>query len=373
MHTRYLKIYCSLFLLQGIFFQQAFAQISFSARVIDEKGGTAIQNASVYFNNTTIATKTNAKGEFTFENVRFFNTELVIYCPGYEPIVYKPTTEQLAVKKFVFKMKTKLPPDTAQQAILTANKKNTRLDEVYFSTFRVGFVGITREASHCLIVNPEDIYFGPDQARGGFNAFADTIIVVINNQTGYRLHYLLADFFCDAFNRQSYFTGYCWYEPLGDDKQYQLARNHCYFGSSQHFYRSLVANKLYQEGFGVFMKDTTTSALNGEDNYIPLPAQKILWIDSSNNFSIDIAGKLIVQYNRDPYAKYYLRDILPYVDGDFKKGMEANIEIKAAPLELTTIGVPVDDSNIEYGGFWSYEKLANLLPLDYQPDEKPLK
>jgi hypothetical protein len=191
------------------------------------------------------------------------------------------------------------------------------------------------------------------------------------------MYYNLSSFFYDGFTRRSYYAGYCRYEPLGNDNQFQVARNHCYFGSSQHFYRSLVANKLYEEGFGVFVKDTppATGGRNAgdEDLYRPLTATRILWIDSSNNYSIGIKDKLVVQYTGNTAIKSYLRTILEYIDGDLKKGIEASIEIKRAPVELTTIGVPVDDSELEYGGFWSYEKLANTLPLDYQPDPKPIK
>lgn len=355
----------------------AMAQVSFSAKVVDDKAGAAIQNASVYFNNTTIATKTNEQGVFSFNDIRFFNSELVIYSPGYELIVFKPTTTQLAANKFVFKMQAKHPRDTAQQNAIAAAKKNDTWYRAYMGNFYRGVVSVTKETSQCVLVNPQAIDFAPNADQSGFNAFADTALVIVNNQTGYRLHYILIDFFSEAFSMRSYFSGYCWYEPLGDNKQYQVARNHCYFGSSQHFYRSLVANKLYEQGFGVFTKDAANPTFVNsdgevEDNYIPLPAQKILWIDSTNNFSIGLKGKLVVQYNKDPYLKYYLADQM-LANGFLKNGIEASVEIKETPVELTTIGVPVDDSNIELGGFWNYEKLANTLPLDYVPDNKPFK
>jgi hypothetical protein len=190
------------------------------------------------------------------------------------------------------------------------------------------------------------------------------------------MYYNMVMFTYDAFNGQSYFSGYCRYESLGEGTQFQTARNHCYFGSSQHFYRSLVANKLYEEGFGVFVKDAARPGSGqpaDEDRYKPVTATQVLWIDSMNNYSIGIKDKLVVQYSRNPVTKNYLRTILEFVNGDLKKGIEGSIDVKRAPVELTTIGVPVDDTELEYGSFWSYEKLANTLPLDYQPDAKPEK
>ena len=375
MNTGYQKfIYC-VFLLTIFCAPALCAQVSFTGKVIDEKGDIAIENASVYFNNTSIATQTNAQGEFTFNNIPFFNTELVIYSPGYELVVFKPTAAQLAVKKFVFKMQAK------QKAAILKNSPVGDSRKLYLDAFFQGVVGITQEADQCTITNATAIRVGAGSENSGFIVVADTALVIVNNMLGYTLHYNLEQFLFDGYTRRSYFTGYCRYEPLGTDKQFQLNRNHCYFGSSQHFYRSLVANKLYEQGFGVFMKDTTQAphgihtgeADDGGDRLLPITAQKILWIDSTNNFSIGVKGKLVVQYNRNPYSKPYLAQVLNYVEGDLKKGMEANIAIKAAPVELTTIGVPVNDNTVDYGGFWSYEKLANTLPLDYQPDAKPLK
>ncbi|CAN5572779.1 hypothetical protein BH11BAC5_BH11BAC5_21080 [soil metagenome] len=371
MPTPYPKyVYC--FLLSAFFFlQPVCAQLSFRGKVIDENGDAAIPHATVYFNNTTIATETNAKGEFSFDNIRFFNTEVVIVSPGYELFAFRPAEAKMGANKFVFKMRAKKAGVVPTAGVEAANTAS------YREAFRQGLLGITNEAAQSTVNNITDVYFENDTTSGGFNAAADTTLTIVNKLCGYKMYYNLVAFYYDAFTRQSYCSGYCRYEVLGDVKQFQTARNHCYFGSSQHFFRSLVANKLYEEGFGIFVKDTIPAAGGSnpgdEDRYRPITATQVLWIDSTNNYSIGIKDKLIIQYNSNPTTKSYLRTILEYIDGDLKKGIEASVAIKHAPVELTTIGVPVADSEMEYGGFWSYEKLANALPLDYQPDLKPLK
>jgi hypothetical protein len=356
--------YC--FLLSAFFFlSSAHAQLSCKGKVIDERGDVAIPHASVYFNNTTIATETDAQGEFRFDNIRFFNTELVIVSPGYEVFVYKPTAAQLAAKKFVLKMRSKNT---------LSNKRPDMPDKAaYGEAFKRGLLGITNEAAHSTINNLQAVYF-EDDSTGSTNAFADTTLEIINNLCGYKMHYNMVMFTYDAYNGQAYYTGYCRYESLGEGPEFQLSRNHCYFGSSQHFYRSLIANKLYEEGFGVFVKAAPQPGHPAdEDLYRPVTTTQVLWIDSMNNYSIGIKDKLVVQYNRNPVTKNYLRTILDFVNGDLKKGIEGSIDVKRAPVELTSVGMPVDDSELEYGSFWSYEKLANTLPLDYLPDEKPMK
>lgn len=371
MHVPYPKNVCSFILSLFFILQTATAQVSFTGKVIDENNDAAIPNATVYFNNTTIAAETNAQGEFSFHNIRFFNTDVVIISPGYELFAFKPAAAKMGSNKFVFKMRKKKAGSLPKDAMETANTP------AYRQAFLQGLLGITNEAVQSTVSNFKDVYFDRDTSFEGFIATADTTLIVVNKLCGYKMYYNLVSFYYDTYTRQSYFSGYCHYESLADGSQFQTARNHCYFGSSQHFYRSLIANKLYQEGFGVFVKDTVPAAgarhPGDEDLYRPLTATQVLWIDSTNNYSIGIKDKLIIQYNNNPATKNYLRTVLEYIDGDLKKGIEASIEIKHAPVELTTIGVPVDDSELEYGGFWSYEKLANTLPLDYQPDPKPLK
>ena len=100
MATLYLKCQCCCIFLLFFFLKQACGQTSFTGKVINENNDSPIQNASIYFNNTTIDTQTNQQGEFKFDNINSLNTELVIFCYGYELIVFKPTAAQLAVKIF---------------------------------------------------------------------------------------------------------------------------------------------------------------------------------------------------------------------------------------------------------------------------------
>ncbi len=368
MATLNLKCYCCCISLLFFFLKQTCAQTSFTGKVINENNDSPIQSASIYFNNTTIGTYTDQQGEFKFEDINSLNTELVIFCYGYELIVFKPTAAQLAVKRFVFKLhprkllRTKTEDLSVEMKIICQN------------IFYKNFMGLTKEATKSSIINADDMYFIPHTARKYFRVFADTAIVIINNLLGYKMSYNLVEFFYNEMADQAFFAGYCHYEKLDDDKKYQHSRNNCYKGSMQHFYRSLVANQLYQQGFSTFLlmpvnaqSDNNNDIVYNKENAIPITAQQILLIDSSNNFSIGINGRLLVQYHKDPVTKSYLAQVLPYLSGDLDKGIEVYIDIKNSPIELTSIGVPVDDTNISFEGYWNYEGVANTLPYDYQP------
>lgn len=329
MATLYLKCHCCCTLLIFFFLNQTCAQISFTGKVINENDNSPIQNASVYFNNTTIATQTNQQGEFKFDNINSLNTELVIFCYGYQLIVFKPTAAQLAVKKFIFKLRPK--------EIIKAVKEDLplKLKAVYQNIFYLNFVGITEEAAKSSISNEKDIYFIDDTVNNCFRVYSDTPIVIINNLLGYKMSYNLVEFFYNEITTQAFFTGYCRYEKLGEDKKYQRSRNKCYYGSMQHFYRSLIANQLYQQGFKTFLinpvaapADSSNNIIYSKENARPIIAQQILMIDSSNNFSIGINGRLLVQYNKSPGTKSYLTQVVPYLSGDLDKGVEVYIDFE---------------------------------------------
>ena len=74
-------LYCYLLLLL-FFYVPAYTQISINGIVVDAITNAPVANASIYFNNTTIATKTNQQGAFSFTSLNYITSELVISGSG---------------------------------------------------------------------------------------------------------------------------------------------------------------------------------------------------------------------------------------------------------------------------------------------------
>jgi CarboxypepD_reg-like domain len=364
---------CSLTLL--LFTLTAYTQINITGRIVDEKDDSPLEGASVYFNNTTIGTYTNQEGFFYFEAISLLNTELVISCPGYELLLYKPTAGQVEKKRIIFKLREKVASPENKLIVTEADRK--RLLDI----FHKNFLGITKEAAKCTISNEQNIYFTRGNSSSSFMVYADTPLVVINNMLGYKISFNLVEFSYDEATGQDYLDGYTRYEELGNDKKWIKNRQRCYYGSSVHFYRSLISNQLYEQGFGTFLLQPVTtdsiqkSLLNSEQvkaaasilTAVPITAQQILYIDTTNNFQIRVKGKLLVQYSRDPSSKEFLKRNI-YIAGDLEKGVESIILFKDSPIGINNSGVLSDATNVEYSGYWIYEKAANLLPYNYRPE-----
>ena len=373
MYSRLTKFTFCFSLLLCISWLPAFPQIDIVGRVVAETGDTPLPDASVYFNNTTIGTYTNEQGNFFFRALRLPGTELVVFCPGYELLVFKPIAGQVDGKRLVLKLHKNEPLADSMVGIDVTRKR-------LMSIFKEIFLGFTEEASKATIINENDIHFKPWEGKTSFAAYTDTPLVIINTMLGYKISYNLVTFWYDNASGQSNYSGYARYEESEDTKKWIKNRQHAYYGSTLHFYRSLISNKLYEQGYGTFLlepvkKNTSASvpivgikALTGDSmTVVPITAPEILYIDSTNNFSIRLTGRLLVQYNKDPYPKKFLSTqfILP---GNIGKGVETYLVFNRPSIGINNAGVLSDAEEVSYSGCWLFEKFANKLPYDYAPN-----
>jgi hypothetical protein len=343
--------------------------------VVDEKDDTPLAAASVYFNNTTIATSTNEKGEFQFETVRMPNTELVIYCPGYELMLYKPAARQVEGKRIIFKMTAKAT-DSVKKIKLKDDQRERLL-----TIFHYKVLGVTEEGLGCSILNRNNIYFTSGDSPGSIKVLADEPLIIMNNMLGYKIIFNLEEFEYDESTDKDYTIGFARFEDLGGSKKWLRNRKNCYEGSSLHFYRSLVKHQLYEQGFGTFSKKSVgrklpvnisigDAIITDTDSTVvePLSAGDILYIDSSNELSIRIAGQLIVQYYKNTTAKVFLNPYGSIMAGNLDKGEESTISFKEPQVGINYAGVLNDAESVSYSGYWTYEKLGNKLPYNYVSD-----
>jgi len=354
----------------------ASAQINIIGTVVTESGNTPVAKASVYLNNTTIGTFTDNLGNFSFDSVKLLNTEMVISCKGYEVLVFKPTTEQIKNKRVIIKLQPKLVTLKSNLSFENNLQKQQALAILYEN-----LLGITEEAEKCIIENENSIKFIQGDTYTGFLAYSDTPIIVINNVLGYKMKIDLIGFSYDEATAQNEMLAYILYEKLGDNNKWVNNRHNVYYGSSMHFFRSLIANKLFEQSFNLFLIPALkpilkanmptellgTGAEEERSRAVPVAAQDVLYIDSTNNFSLKVDGSLIVEYLKNPYAKKYLLKHSFY-EGALQRGVESYLELRVPLVGLNSAGVLSNPLNVKITGYWMYEKAANTLPFDYNPN-----
>jgi len=211
--------------------------------------------------------------------------------------------------------------------------------------------------------------------------------VIVNKMLGYKISFELVEFSFDEQSGRTYFYGYTRYEEMGDKKRWIKNRKRCYYGSMVHFYRSLISNSLQPEGYKIFLVKpvqlNVDSANTGKNKNVvqfsagrheemsiavTVSAEQIIQPDSSdsNNYKITIPGKLMVQYDKDPSSKNYLKN-KNFIQGNMPVGYRSYIMVNAPFISLNKAGIVNNPMDVECSGYWIYEKAANMLPFNYVP------
>ncbi len=344
------------------------AQIIIQGKVLSSKSNLPVISASVYLSNTSIGTSTNNEGDFILNVSNIYTGELIISSIGYQPMSYQLVKEDAGKTFYTFKLDVKenilknvvILSDAARQSAL--------------SIFRDNFLGITAEGTHSRIENLSAVYFTSGKGENSIYAYADTPLIITNNLLGYKIYFELIEFGYNKDNGGAYFIGYNRYEEMGNKKQWIKRRKQNYFGSTMHFYRSLIANDLSANGYSIFeikrVQKIIDSLKNVKDTIIAVPteAAKILFTDSiTNNYYLKANTQIMVRYNKSIFSRDYLF-AKGVTEGLGHTGFTAYIDVLADKVTLDKNGIINNPLKIVYNGFWVYEKMGNQLPFNYHPD-----
>ncbi len=340
------------------------AQVSISGKVVSNETGLPIAGASVYFNNTSIGTSSNANGEFSFSSINLLNTELVVSSIGYEIFILKPDPATANGKYFLCRLQIKA--QQLREVLIISDLMRRK----WLNIFKTNFLGITEEADRSNIVNLADIYFTRGADENAFNAYSDTPLVIINRLLGYKVHFQLLEFSFNEATGRTYFYGLTRYEELGDKKRWVKNRRQTYKGSTLHFFKALLKDQLKEAGFDIYLvkKANTGNSTSAMSMAVPVTVKQILSADTARpGFQrLTLTNQLMVQYRYDNSSKLYLRKKI-LIQGSLPTGFRSFI-IPNKPFALIDQnGILADPMSVEYSGFWIYEKAASLLPYNYEP------
>jgi CarboxypepD_reg-like domain len=351
----------------SLFSATGFSQMHFHGKVIAEESNEPVAAASIYFNNTSIGTTTNESGAFSLPVPALSNLELIVSSVGFETIVYALSPGEPGSKTYHFKLKKK---ESLLQDILILPDATRKK---YLDIFRKFFLGITEEAESSSIENQGAIYFTKSENEGqGFYAYSDTPLIIINNKLGYKIYFQLQEFYYNPGSGGTSFYGFTRYEEMGDKKRWIKNRRKAYYGSTMHFFRSLINDRLEQEFYKIFViKEDSLSQANGQKNKMkmafPVTAAQIMKADSAGNYIVSGTDKIMVQYNRDPASKEYLR-LHTFIPEPLHMGFRSYLTSKSGTFTIDKNGVLLNPLSVFMEGYWIYEKAANLLPYNYDPE-----
>lgn len=392
-----------------IFSFELSAQINLKGQVLFNKKPKS--NATVYVNNTTVGTTTNSNGEFSL-SLKNGVYQLIISHVGFKTINYDFDSSTYA-NPLIF---TLIEDKSVLNEVVVSVKRYDAEWEYNLSVFSQEFIGTSEFSKSCTILNPDVLFFDYDVKSNTLTAEALEPLHIRNKALGYDIFYDL-----EHFSRESKTTrylGYSYFKELKRNKnRWRKNRLKAYNGSPIHFYKSVLNNTTEEEGFvinqfvreknpekpsqqEVFQAKELLASYDVTINFSRIPEYPENAIDSAlvvlskarlpeyidYLYTAKIAPSDIIRTNKnDTYLQFKNNLRITYLHEKEEEGyilrnpfseprkaypQASNIITLVDKTLLYPEGILANPLDVIYEEYWSFEKLAHSLPLDYNPTKK---
>lgn len=352
----------------------ASAQYLLHGQVFDDQANKPLPGATVFIANTTKGTSTDADGKFQIGGLYDIHYSVVISFVGYEPIVADMTPS------VIYQVRLKPAVKVLNEVVVRARSMSRAQWRGYLKNFKEHFIGLSVNSWHCVIENEGVLSF--EREKGILTATADTTLIMRNDGLGYRVKILLQKYEFNSQVGSVRYEGQMSYEPLipsGDKQKKQWAENRltAYYGSQMHFFRALYSRRLNEEGFYFSLNDQL-----GNDSLVSVISHAL--------YNSKLELRTIKDYNKIVYKTPAIQGgqvltfrntlTVSYINEleDYRYQQHRNIGSRRAiqqsllksrqPAYLFPDGriYPIDAAETQ--GYWSWELMAEALPLDYGPE-----
>lgn len=337
-----------------------------SGRVTMAESGTPLQGASVFAQNTTIGTATDADGNFKIY-LPGGGYDLVVSFTGRQTESRRVSSEDAKeVLRFSLKEKEK---ELEEVAVVATNEVKDGWEK-YGSFFKDNFIGKTANSSLTTIKNPQVLKFIYSKFRDRLKVKAKEPLLVENRALGYLLTYELDSFVYEYKTNTSVYSGFPRFEAMqpadsAEGARWKEARVEAYEGSMLHFMRSLYDKALAEDGFEVRFLAKNNNGSETEikltNPYGALNYQKndSLHLVEIRPNSLNVAILNALSKPETAYTAAY-----PAEPKDFQFSF-----LLFKPGETMFIeqnGYFYEQDDIDINGYWNWKKIADMLPYDYE-------
>jgi hypothetical protein len=230
------------------------------------------------------------------------------------------------------------------------------------------------------------LFFEFDSENSILTAEAIKPLHIKNKALGYDIFYDLKYFSLKKNNTK--YLGYSYFVALkgskNKQKKWRKNRLKAYNGSPVHFYKSIFKNNAKEEGFVIDEFVRNKNRTSKEELYKPnvilnFSGKYVNYLYKSDIASSDIIHKennqtylqfnhnLRITYLKEKEERSYIlrnnsnkmRELLPQV---------SNIIPLVEKIIIYPQGILANPLNVIYEEYWSFEKFAHSLPLDYEPN-----
>lgn len=384
-----------------------FAQFTVSGRVINYGDGRPLANVNVFLNNATIGGNTDADGTFRLPNVKPGKYDLIVSFVGFSSLSQPVTVDNSDVRLQDVYLQPKATILNEVKITFKEDPDRTKSLDLFKSVF----LGSSDLAKECKIINPELLDLNYDEKTQVLTAKSADFLIIENKALGYHIKYLLTAFKYDGIAKQFLYEGSVFFQEMkgnaSQQEQWSEKREEVYSNSSTHFLRSAINNQLNQEGFMVLrllknperppdslinIRLKTFNMVKDQRQYRDSLSwwekkAKLPWL-LPNQVPVALTAEDIVEKTKRPGIYGFGCDIDPlYVIYDklhqFKAAALSHlyaqnnttntlVTFNAPFAYFDNRGVIINPESLTFTGVWAGKRIAELLPIDYEPMHRGL-
>lgn len=360
---------------------QAFGQSTYVIMgvVRDVETREVMPFTTVFLAGSTFGTTTNEKGQFTLEVDRNGTYDLIAKFVGYETYSTKLILSEKEVSTFDIYM----TPGVRDLGSVVVVARKERQWKRFLNDFKIYFLGRSVNATSSEILNEEDLDFIYDEETSQLIAFSDEPVIVLNKALGYKIKCFLEDFVLDySTGSHSYYTYTVFEElkPKNERKARMIERNRkaAYNGSAIHFFKSLYSKRLKEEGFFVEL----TKEPNNVAAFSLLESMKIHQVlkvrDATDHKSLSFKDYLSIWFMKEKEPWRFRQNIKSKAfdgasfAGKVKSYQQSWIILleNHKSIDFEANGLVKNPEAFYSLGYWAFEKVADMVPTDYNPSLK---
>lgn len=350
-------------------FQVVGQQRVLMGRVTDSTTKEPIPYAAVYINNTSNATETDEKGNYVLKNVfshvRGGSVEMVVSVLGYTTFRQKITYSRQDT--LILPIVLSIAPQTITEVSVTGKRDQRWLRQ--YKKFEKAFLGTSENVRYTTLLNPWVVDFEGETAE--FSASAQKVIEVENKSLGYKIYFELQRFALSP--TRSSFAGLARFEkikPKDEEQKKKLEENRqkAYEGSERHFFKALAQKRLKQEGFAVYEVNPDYHEKTSFSHLSPQLGKRLFAFNDTAAVKpgrFPASKEVIVRKELEILNTNTVTRIGAYQDAPFPVSW---LQLKGGKAEVTTTGLLFDTNSAEWAGDIAERRIADMLPLDYEPE-----
>jgi hypothetical protein len=353
--------------------------INLIGKVTDAETLKPLVNAEVYIANTTIRAKTDANGTYTINKLPIGTYEVLAWCEGYETKSAELVAAENKTVNFALNLRVVALPEVTIRENSDWKQNLAR--------FKREFVGLAAEGIKYKILNDSILHLKWSSKTQTLTAQTDDFLEIVNLTLGYKLRFLIKEFWADYNAGTYHYSGSVIFEELAgteeEQKKWIKSRYNVYDGSFRHFMTALTSNQVKKNGFII---KRLVRTLNPKTR--PSVIETLEKVDVPDTAIIK-PGKLPQTYdlafNGYLYIIYKNITIIPRGGlllfpnpNELYRFKEAN-SYQIASISMKTPGEPItfNDKGIKLSkglifneGAWNDSRILELLPFDYIPSKK---